>query len=95
MRRTNGRPVLVGSASDRSLQPIALSEGAVDFNEAWLQRLVHAHPECLPVDEIEPAFDELLAVCMEFPAKRGPMDNLMMTPEGDLVLVEVKLMGRL
>ena len=90
MRQPHGQPVLVGTKDSNRLDPVGLS-GTGAFDEAWLQRLIHNHPECLPVEEIEPAFDELVPVCMELPTKHGPIDNLLMTPEGDLVLVEVKL----
>ena len=91
MRQYHGQPILIGTHESLRLEPVSLSNNGATFNEAWLQRLIHDHPECLPVAEIEPAFDELVPVCMEMPTMHGPMDSLLMTTEGDLVLVEVKL----
>jgi len=61
------------------------------FSEAWLQKVIQAHPELLPIDEIEPAFRPLIPVCMELPAGNGYIDNFLITPNGGLVFIEVKL----
>ena len=72
---------------DREL--IGGREGRHD--EQWLQHLIHKHPTCLPMDQIEPGLPALVPVCMELPLASGYLDNLLMTPEGDIVIVEVKL----
>ena len=41
--------------------------------------------------EIEPGIGPLVPVCMELPLRVGSVDNLFITPEGNLVMVEVKL----
>ena len=61
------------------------------YDEAWLQRLIVNNPSLLPVGQIEPAFDTLVPVCTELPMKSGFVDNLLMTPAGDIALVECKL----
>jgi hypothetical protein len=45
----------------------------------------------IPVDQIEPAFTNLVAVCTELPTPSGFVDNLLITPNGDIALVECKL----
>ena len=45
------------------------------------------------MDEIEPGIGHLIPVCMELPLRVGSVDNLFITPEGNLVIVEVKLWG--
>ena len=45
------------------------------------------------MDEIEPGIGRLIPVCMELPLRVGSADNLFITPEGNLVIVEVKLWG--
>lgn len=59
--------------------------------EAFLQRLVHDHPRVIPMNEIEPAFQEMQSVCVELPLKTGYLDNLWMTMAGGIVLGECKL----
>ena len=65
------------------------------FLETLLQRLVHEHPDALPVDEIEPAFKHLRAVCQElclgFDGGTRYADNLLINPEGRICIVECKL----
>ena len=78
--------------------PLVLSNGAatplerVDApSERWLQELIHDNPACLPMDQIEPGIGGLTAVCMELPVDVGSIDNLLVTPDGYPVVVEVKL----
>lgn len=65
--------------------------GAGTMTEDWLQALIHDQPSLLPVSDIEPGFGELVAVAREVPCAHGFIDNLYVTPAGDLVLVETKL----
>jgi hypothetical protein len=61
------------------------------YDEAWLQRLIMSQPSLLPVDQIEPAFAGLVPICIELPTMSGSLDNLLVTPAGDLALIECKL----
>ena len=46
----------------------------------------------MPIDEIEPGItEEFVSVCMELPTKHGQIDNFLMTPAGDMAIVETKL----
>jgi hypothetical protein len=90
MKAAHARPVRVEKAG-KSASLEALTLGGGQFDEQWLQQLIHDHPECLPVSEIEPGFGELVSVGMEVPTKHGPIDNLLLTPDGQIVLVEAKL----
>jgi hypothetical protein len=84
------RPVRVNRGTGaQSLGGVTLGSGR--FSEQWLQGLIHKHPDCLPVGDIEPAFGELISVGMEIPTRHGPIDNLLITPQGQIVLVEAKL----
>ena len=76
-----------------SRQASAPLRRATDWNERRLQELIHDHPTCLPLDQIEPGIGRLVSVCMELPLRVGSVDNLFVTPEGNLVLAEVKLWG--
>jgi len=59
--------------------------------EADIQEFVHAHPEALPIAEIDPAFVNPIAICRELGTPAGPIDNFMVTATGMPVLVECKL----
>jgi hypothetical protein len=82
------------AGASKPMKRIHFSKSAAqsaDYDEAWLQRLIMAHPRLLPVDQIEPAFADLVPICMELPTPSGYLDNLLVTASGDLALVECKL----
>lgn len=87
-----GVPLLVGPAGSRALERVPLTlQGTGEFDEAWLQRLIHDHPACLPIADIEPGLDPFAAICREMPTPKGYLDNLLMTGTGDIAIVETKL----
>lgn len=90
MARHQAVPVLITNDNNRSaLSRIRLGNGLHD--ESWLQALIHDHPSILPIMDIEPGFGDLIAVAREVPCGHGYIDNLYLTPSGDIVLVETKL----
>jgi hypothetical protein len=60
-------------------------------SEAYIQKLVHEHPACLPIAEIDAMFSGPVPICTELNTPAGPIDNFMVTPSGLPVLVECKL----
>ena len=58
--------------------------------EDVLQKYIHEHPECLPLDEIREDV-RLLVVCREFPTASGPIDALGVDQEGEIYIIETKL----
>lgn len=98
MMRAYSRPLMVsGLGRDdevcSALEPISLKagEGDVAYSERWLQMLIQRHPALLPVQQIEPGLNPLVPVCVELPLPCGYADNLFITPDGGIVLVEAKL----
>lgn len=90
-RKTAGTPVIIGAAkSTPILERISLDKGGT-YNEAWLQGLIHQHPQILPIGDIEPGFGSPIPVAMEVACGAGFIDNLYLTPSGEIVLVETKL----
>ena len=61
------------------------------MREELIEALVHAHPEIIPIADIEPAFAPLISVCRQLPTPAGQVDNLWLTPDGGIVLGECKL----
>ena len=43
------------------------------------------------MEQIEPGFERLIPICIELPVLGGWVDNLLMTPDGNVVIVEAKL----
>jgi hypothetical protein len=98
LQRQHGIPLVVtgpehGSAVARleRLPRETASKEGTPYDEQWLQHLVHSHPELLPIKEIEPAFEPVIAVCTELPTPRGYIDNFFVTPTGNLLFAECKL----
>ncbi len=93
-KRSHGSPILVPSDGTSKSVPLKRAErgGDSSYYESELQQLVDRFPQCLPLDEIEPGISEnFVSICMELPTEHGPIDNLLMTPAGDIALVETKL----
>lgn len=87
-------PMLVGPEGQvTALRRLELGRGDEDRGrrEAFVQNLVHEHPELIPMAEIEPAFSPLISVCRELETAAGYIDNLWLTPWGGLVVGECKL----
>jgi hypothetical protein len=63
-----------------------------DHDEAWLQALIDEHPECLPIAQIAPGVvGPFKSICREMPLGTEFLDNLLIGPRGDIVIVETKL----
>ena len=93
MERQHGVPLLLrsGSGSAEPLKPVAQQGGGDAVSEAYIQALVHQHPACLPIAEIDAMFSGPVPICTELNTPAGPIDNFMVTPSGLPVLVECKL----
>lgn len=90
MSSSYARPILVDGESHHLLEALRVETNSV-YDEDWLQNLIDRHPECLPITEIEPALQAAISVCREMPTPNGPIDNILLTPNGDIVLIETKL----
>ncbi|WP_375394268.1 hypothetical protein [uncultured Sphingomonas sp.] len=91
MSRQHATPLLLGPGGAVPLSPLPLGSGPDQISEAELQQLLHEHPQCLPIAEIDPLFAGPVPMCMELSTNAGPIDNLLITPTGLPVLVECKL----
>ena len=80
-----------GVASAVPLTPLSKQNGHGAVNEADIQALVHAHPACLPIAEIDPMFAGPVPICTELNTPAGAIDNFMVTPSGLPIIVECKL----
>jgi hypothetical protein len=88
--RRGGNPIVLNlDGSMASPRRVPFSEN--EFQEADLQNLVEDHPEILPIADIEPAFSPVVSVGREVETESGYIDNLLLSPEGYLTIVETKL----
>ncbi|MGE4303220.1 MAG: ADP-ribosylglycohydrolase family protein [Novosphingobium sp.] len=89
--KTQGPPFLIGAdGSHHRLEPVLLAAGN-GHDEAWLQGLLHAYPDIMPIGRIEPGFGQPVAAAREVACGHGYIDNLFLTPAGDIIVVETKL----
>lgn len=89
-------PSLSSTETPNQLEPSRDSAGKPHHHdEAFIRDLIHRVPGILPISEIEPIFDSARAICIELPNPAGFADNLLVTPEGGIVLVECKLQRNL
>jgi hypothetical protein len=93
LERQHSVPLLLRSSSGGAepLKPVAQQGGGDGVSEAYIQALVHEHPACLPIAEIDAMFSGPVPICTELNTPAGPIDNFMVTPSGLPVLVECKL----
>ena len=62
-----------------------------DKDEKWLQKLLFNHPDILPTSEFDDSFEKLIPIGREVHTDCGNIDNLYISVQGKLVLVETKL----
>jgi len=87
MARQHGNPIFMTSEDSEGIT----LERSDAFNEERIQKLVHTHPEALPISEIDPSFEGAISICRELNTPAGPIDNFLLTPSGLPILVECKL----
>jgi len=80
-----GKPLVVKDGKTRELKKTEA------FDEKMIQDLVFKNPECLPVNEIDDVFSPLISVCTELNTPVGPLDVLLVSPNGRLTIIETKL----
>jgi hypothetical protein len=88
----NSKPILISSKTDegKSLNRIEIRPRD-DRDEAWIQSLIHNHPEILPVADFDESFSPAISVGREITTNAGSIDNLYVSPTGSITVVETKL----
>ena len=95
----SGVPALLSGDNEapiNTLRPISFARGdQSSFDETLLQRIVDQTPEILPIRDFYPAVSSVCSLGREVPIdlgeRQGFIDNLLVTNDGHLVLVETKL----
>jgi hypothetical protein len=85
-------PILLDTLNSpgRILKRIESSSGDAK-DEAWLQDLIFMHPELLPASQFDESLSQVIPLAREVGTNAGSIDNLYITPEGRLIIVETKL----
>ena len=82
---------IIRRADGTILRPDRIPFAEKQFDEGWLQDLIESTPDVLPVSEIESSFAPLISIGREVSTRAGYIDNLFLSPQGYLTLVETKL----
>jgi hypothetical protein len=62
-----------------------------EFDELTIQKIIFNHPSCLPISDIDEAYNPVIPVCMELNLGGKYMDAFMVSPNGELTIIETKL----
>jgi hypothetical protein len=89
LQRQHSVPLLLPSGVGGAVPLKLLAQQA--GGDAYIQALVHEHPACLSIAEIDAMFSRPVPICIELNTPADPIDNFMVTPSGLPVLVECKL----
>ena len=87
--RRYGQPILIKDEKANGLDRIPIDAKA--FNEDWIQKLIHNNPDILPISEIDTGFTPAISIGREVSTLVGYIDNLFISPDGYLTVVETKL----
>lgn len=88
MDRQHAVPLLLISGAGGAVLLRPLNEAV---SESYVRDLIHEHPACLPIAEIDAVFSGPVPICTELNTPAGAIDNFLVTPKGLPVLVECKL----
>lgn len=93
MRRQQTTPLLLSEnhPTGQPLKALSLGLDGHGLDEASIQEIVQANPDCLPIKEIDPLFLGPIPICTELGTPAGPIDNFMITASGLPILIECKL----
>jgi len=80
-----GKPLFIDRGKISTLNKIE------SINELAIQDLVFKFPESLPISDIDESYNPVIPVCKELSTSAGAIDVFMITPNGDLVIIETKL----
>ncbi|HSU60657.1 MAG TPA: hypothetical protein VLI55_15195 [Bryobacteraceae bacterium] len=91
-----GTPILLSGDQPILLSRVGMEHGdTANYQECLLQKLIDKQPGILPVCDFFPGITSLFSLGREIPVDiggaKGYIDNLLVTDDGRLVLVETKL----
>lgn len=81
-----GKPLII--SNDQNVLHLSKSDA---MDELTIQNLIFEYPETLPISDIDESYNPVLPVCKELNTTVGPVDILMISPNGELTLIETKL----
>ena len=62
-----------------------------EITEEFIQNIIYEYPQILPLNEISSMYKSVHAIGKEFPVKSGSIDVVLMSSQGNPIIVETKL----
>lgn len=84
-KSAHGKPVIIANGNAVLLDRVS------PFSEKEIQDIVFENPLCLPISDIDESYNPVVPVCKELNTGAGELDVLMVTPNGELLIIEMKL----
>ncbi len=81
-----GKPLLIGENGE-----VVMLEKRTPLNELAIQNLIFEHPDLIPFSDIDESYNPIVSICKELKTNAGPLDVLMVSPNGEICIVETKL----
>ena len=81
----HGNPILISNGNLEVLERRSI------YSEKEIQDVVFEYPETIPISDIDESFNPLIPVCKELWTSTGPLDILMISPLGEIAIIETKL----
>lgn len=86
------KPVVLNSLNEPAIRLERIeSRPSDEKTESWLQQLIFENPTLLPVEEFDESFAPLISLGREISTPIGSIDNLYISPVGQITIVETKL----
>jgi hypothetical protein len=83
--------ILIGEDRTAQALPRRYLRDADGRDEAWLRDTIIAHPQILPIADIDATFGPLIPMCSELRTPAGPVDAAFINAQGRLTIAEFKL----
>lgn len=87
----HGEFILIGEGSEARVVSRNYLGDVGGRDEAWLRDTILAHPQILPIADIDETFGPLIPLCRELRTPAGPVDAVFINERGRLTIVECKL----
>lgn len=85
-RSAYGKPIII----DKNGNTTKLDK-RTSFNELTIQNLIFENPDLIPFSDIDESYNPIVSICKELNTSAGPLDILMVSPDGEICIIETKL----
>jgi len=81
----------ISITEDKYTELIKIDESSSEFNEDWLQNVIHDNPQTYPIENSLNGNQKIISLGREINSGSGYIDILLLTSDAELIIVETKL----